>query len=129
MSLSPEPLFVYGTLRFAQVLRAVLGRVPEGGPGTAAGWRTAALDGRVYPALVPAPDATAEGLLLTGVTPEERERLDEFEGEAYELRPLPMTDGRYAWAYVWRGGEVLEQDWDAEAFAARDLPAYLARLA
>lgn len=129
MSLSPEPLFAYGTLRFPQVLQALLGRVPDHSTGTVAGWRTAALDGRVYPALVPAADATAHGLLLSGVTPEERERLDDFEGQAYELRPVPMTDGRYAWAYVWRDGEVLEEDWDAADFADQHLTAYAARLA
>lgn len=129
MSLSPEPLFVYGTLRFPQVLEALLGRVPESRPGAAAGWRTAALAGRVYPGLVQAADATAAGLLLTGVTPEERERLDEFEGPGYALRPVPTTDGGHAWAYVWRGGDVLEEDWDAEEFAAHHLAAYAARLA
>ncbi|HET6636159.1 MAG TPA: gamma-glutamylcyclotransferase family protein [Streptomyces sp.] len=129
MSLSPEPLFVYGTLRFPQVLQALLGRVPDSRAGTAAGWRTAALAGRVYPGLVPAADATAEGLLLTGVSPGERERLDEFEGAAYALRPLPMTDGGYAWAYVWQGDEVLDEDWDAEVFAAEHLAGYAARLA
>ena len=42
----PAALFAYGTLRFPDVLTALLGRVPEQAPAAVDGWRVAALDGR-----------------------------------------------------------------------------------
>ena len=44
-TLPPDPgaLFAYGTLRFPEVLRELLGRVPELTEGTVADWRVAAL--------------------------------------------------------------------------------------
>ncbi|WP_250292550.1 gamma-glutamylcyclotransferase, partial [Frankia sp. CiP1_Cm_nod1] len=48
----PSELFVYGTLCFPEVARALLGRLPCSRPAAAAGWRAAALPGRAYPGLV-----------------------------------------------------------------------------
>ena len=47
-TLPPDPgaLFAYGTLRFPEVLRELLGRVPELAEGTLADWRVAALTDR-----------------------------------------------------------------------------------
>ncbi|GAA2403644.1 hypothetical protein GCM10010420_33650 [Streptomyces glaucosporus] len=123
-----EPLFVYGTLRFPEVLRALLGRVPARTPAAVAGWRAAALRGRVYPGLVPA-DGTVTGLLLEDLTPAERHVLHTFEGDEYELRRLPLTDGRHCRAYVWSAGRVLPGDWNAEDFAECHLAAFAARCA
>ncbi|MCT2593592.1 gamma-glutamylcyclotransferase [Streptomyces sp. N2-109] len=122
-----ELLFVYGTLRFPEVLEALLGRVPEHSPAEAAGWRAAALQEHVFPGLVPAASTTVRGVLLLGLTAEDRRRLDAFEGDAYALRSITLADGRQARAYVWLG-EVLPEDWDADTFAHRDLAAYTARL-
>ncbi|HEX2313221.1 MAG TPA: gamma-glutamylcyclotransferase family protein [Thermomonospora sp.] len=118
-------LFVYGTLRFPEVLSILLGRVPELEPATAAGWRVKALPGAVYPGLVPDPDAVAEGLLMTGLSEDERRLLDAYEGEEYEPRLLRLDGGREGWAYVWRH-ETAPHDWDIARFARRDLAAYLA---
>ncbi|WP_445548822.1 gamma-glutamylcyclotransferase, partial [Frankia sp. CiP1_Cm_nod2] len=49
----PSELFVYGTLCFPEVARALLGRLPCSRPAAAAGWRAAALPGRAYPGPVP----------------------------------------------------------------------------
>ena len=70
-TLPPDPgaLFAYGTLRFPEVLRELLGRVPELTEGTVADWRVAALTDRTYPGLIRAPGATAAGVLITGLTP------------------------------------------------------------
>ncbi len=123
-----DPLFVYGTLRFPEVLRALLGRVPTRTPAAVAGWRAAALEGRPYPGLVPAEGKTT-GLLLEDLTPAERRVLDAFEGDEYDRRRLPLTDGRHCRAYVWRAGRVLPGNWSAEDFAERHLTAYAARCA
>ncbi|WP_344863349.1 gamma-glutamylcyclotransferase family protein [Planomonospora alba] len=123
-------LFVYGTLMFPEVLRALLGRVPDSAPAEVAGWRAARLPGRVYPVLVPAPEGTARGLLITGLTAAEWRVLDEYEGPMYELRPVELTDARRGWAYVSADPAAASaEDWDAGRFVAEHLDAYLGECA
>jgi gamma-glutamylcyclotransferase (GGCT)/AIG2-like uncharacterized protein YtfP len=124
----PDRLFAYGTLRHPDVLRGLLGRVPATAPAAAPGWRAAELRGRVYPGLVPDPAATAPGLLITGLTPEEWRVLDDFEDDHYDRRPLPLADGSTATAYVWTaGGDVLPGTWSFAAFERRHAAACTAR--
>jgi gamma-glutamylcyclotransferase (GGCT)/AIG2-like uncharacterized protein YtfP len=121
-------LFVYGTLQFPEVLRALLGRIPDSRPVTLDGWRAAALARRPYPGLVPA-NATVPGTLLTGLSAEELEVLDEYESGPYDLREFSLTDGRPAWSYVWTDPTcVLASDWSAEAFAAEHLSGFVMRV-
>ncbi|MGK5559209.1 gamma-glutamylcyclotransferase family protein [Actinomadura kijaniata] len=120
-------LFVYGTLRYPEVLRALLGRVPDLSPASAKGWRVRALPGVVYPGLVPDPASTAEGLLMTGLTDAERHLIDIYEGDLYDTVTLTLEDGRRAHAYTWRG-ETEAFDWDPRHFASHELAAYLAAL-
>ncbi|MGN6486291.1 MAG: gamma-glutamylcyclotransferase family protein [Devosia sp.] len=87
----PQPLFVYGTLRDPELLAAVLGRPLR--PGTlhaarAPGFKVVPYPQRVYPALVRVPGGTADGLLLTGLTPFERDLLDAWEGDEYRRGPI-----------------------------------------
>ncbi|MFC4062017.1 gamma-glutamylcyclotransferase family protein [Planomonospora corallina] len=125
-SAEERALFVYGTLMFPEVLRALLGRVPESAPAVAEGWRAARLPGQVYPVLVPAGEGTARGLLITGLTAAEWRVLDEYEGPMYELRPVELTDGRRGHAYVTVDpAAAAPDDWDAERFVAEHLDAYL----
>ncbi|HEY8546881.1 MAG TPA: gamma-glutamylcyclotransferase family protein [Acidimicrobiales bacterium] len=115
-------LFVYGTLLFPRVLAGVLGRVPDRAPASVTGWRAAALPGRPYPGLVPAPGRRARGQVLSGLTAGEWRRLDAFEGDAYDRRRLPLDGGGEAWAYVWLDeDDVSDDDWDPTRFAAEHL--------
>ncbi|MDT0307654.1 gamma-glutamylcyclotransferase family protein [Streptomyces sp. DSM 44917] len=123
-----DALFVYGTLQFPEVLQALLGRVPSRAPASADGWRAASLAGRVYPGLVPS-TLTARGLLLTDLTADEWRRLDDFEDDLYDLRQLPLNDGRHGWTYTWSGPDVLPATWQADEFAALHLTSYAARCA
>ncbi|QKV98017.1 gamma-glutamylcyclotransferase [Streptomyces sp. NA02950] len=122
----PNALFVYGTLQFDAVLTHLLGRLPRSSPAAAPGWRAAALEGRVYPGLVPAPDATAPGLLLTDLSLTEWKILDAFEDDEYKLCQIPLASGAHGWAYIWREGEVRPETWNADDFAARHLPEFTA---
>lgn len=125
----PAPdMFVYGTLRFAPIVSALLGRTPSMTPATVEGWRAAALSGRVYPGLVSAPNGRCRGMRLAGLHRSDRALFDLFEGDAYEPRTLGLTDGRSAVAYVWRDrADVTAEDWDPEQFATRHLGAYVER--
>lgn len=117
-------LFVYGTLRYPEVLRVLLGRVPLLSPAVVKGWRVRALPGVVYPGLVHDPSATAEGFLMSGLTGRERHVIDVYEGGLYETVALTLEDGRKADAYVWPG-PTEAFDWDPERFEADELAAYL----
>jgi hypothetical protein len=112
---------------FPEVLEALIDRVPDHTPAAVDGWRAAALDGRVYPALVPGTGRRAAGLLLTGVTDGEWTVLDAYEDDLYDLRRLPLTDGGHAWTYASPQGKgALSRDWSADGFARRNLPDYVA---
>lgn len=80
------PLFFYGTLRDPDILAAVLGRtIPADDLITAVAHSYVAVyvPGRVYPALVSRPGATARGLLLQHATAKDRAALDAYEGDEY----------------------------------------------
>ena len=92
----PTLLFVYGTLRDADLLAAVLGRPLRAGEALAAvapGFRATHYPDRIYPALIRAPGGAAEGLLLTGLSPFELDLLDQFEGEEYRRDIVPVMIG------------------------------------
>jgi gamma-glutamylcyclotransferase (GGCT)/AIG2-like uncharacterized protein YtfP len=126
----PAPLFVYGTLLFDEIARALLGRVPSRGRATVPGWRVAPLIGVGYPALVPALDAVARGELLTDLSWAERRVLDDYEGDQYRLALLTAASGRLVWSYV-RGPAArpaAEGTWRRDDFARHELAAFLGRL-
>jgi gamma-glutamylcyclotransferase (GGCT)/AIG2-like uncharacterized protein YtfP len=124
-----DPLFVYGTLMFPEVLEVLLARTPAMAPATLDGWRAAALADRVYPGLVAAPPGgTVAGRLLLDLDADEYEVLDAFEDELYERKVLVLVDGRPAMTYVWRDDAlVLPHDWDPAAFATDHLVEYVTR--
>jgi len=120
----PRALFAYGTLQFTEILRVLLGRLPEHQSGAAAGWRAAALTGRVYPGLVQA-CGTVTGSLITGLTIEDLRIIDEYESGPYELVRLTLDDGRDAWTYTWtEHAAVLSHDWSARDFADLHLASF-----
>jgi gamma-glutamylcyclotransferase (GGCT)/AIG2-like uncharacterized protein YtfP len=125
----PGALFAYGTLQFAEVLHALLRRVPEHAPGTITGWRVAALTGgRTYPGMIQAGQATASGMLISGLTPAEWQLIDTYEDDFYELRQLTLTDSRQGWTYAWAAhAEVAPHDWSPRDFAARHLADFAQR--
>lgn len=117
-------LFVYGSLQFPEVLRSLLGRVPQHEPDSAPGWRAAAVPGEVYPALVPG-EGTVPGLALADLGRRDWEITDAFEGSFYELRRITLTSGRSEWAYVCaQPGRVGPDDWDPHWFAQQHLIEY-----
>lgn len=130
LSPGPNVLFCYGTLQFDAVLKALLGRIPERTPAAAPGYRAAALADRVYPGLVvSAIGGSASGVVLTDLSNEEWRILDAFEDEKYDLREVTLSTGATGWAYIWPGGDVCSEDWDAAAFEDRHLSAYAERCA
>lgn len=125
--MAPDSLFVYGSLLFPDVLRVLIDRLPQSVPVVARGWRVVALPNVVYPGLVP--DAgEAHGRLPINLTAEEWRTIDAFEDDLYELRQLPLNDGRHGWAYVWPDqAREIPGNWDKDQFSADQLPGYIDR--
>ncbi len=124
----PAGLFAYGTLQFPGILSALLRRIPDHAAGTVTGWRVAALTARSYPGMVPAGQAAAAGILLTGLTLAEWRLIDIYEDDHYELRQLTLTDGRPCWTYAWvNHADVACHDWSAPGFAVRQLADFTRR--
>ena len=99
-------LFVYGTLRDPDLLAGVLARPLNAEAMLAAhapGFSAVHYPNRPYPALVRTPGGAAEGLVLTDLSPFERDLLDAFEGEEYRPTLIPVMIGEElheAFAYL-----------------------------
>jgi len=78
------PLFVYGTLMDPDILRLLIGRVPEMSDASMLGFRRYGLKGRAYPGTVREDGARVVGKLLVGLSDAEMEIMDEYEDEDYE---------------------------------------------
>ncbi|WP_433710105.1 gamma-glutamylcyclotransferase family protein [Nocardia sp. CA-084685] len=120
-----DRLFVYGTLQFPEVLIELIGRCPDSVAAELTGWRAAALPGRVYPGLVPAAGAVAQGVVLSGLDAGEWAVLDAFEDDEYELRQVGPGPVASTWTYVWTSA-VAQNDWCAQRFAAEHLDLFVA---
>ena len=157
--------FVYGTLMSEEVLQTLLGRLPEMDPRPAylpPGYSRHPVKGRVFPGVIrhPASRETTttttttttnnnvrtervEGILLSGISPEDWTILDWFEDTAYDRCSVPVSLLRDAGAvtpndeteeivdadvYLWTAGSEfldLESSWDFEEFRTEKLPWYL----
>ncbi|WP_330179461.1 gamma-glutamylcyclotransferase [Nocardia sp. NBC_01503] len=121
------PLFVYGTLRFPEILHELIGGTTHLLPAELPRRRVAVLPGKVYPGLVYADSGAAQGFLLTGLTRTQWCVLDEFEDDEYDLAPVLVHAGEraiYAWTYAWTA-DVDAADWSAADFAATHLTNYV----
>ena len=117
-------VFLYGTLRHVPLLRLVLGRDPgELQPARLRDHAVHVAQGHDFPLIIAKAGASAEGLLLDGLSPEERARLDFYElGFGYDLREVTVdTDSGpvqakvyFPQAGLWIPGAVWRlQDWVA----------------
>lgn len=87
------PYFFFGTLRHAPLLAAVLGHDRwVAVPARLAGWQAVHAGTEAYPVLVPDPAATAAGVLVDGLTEDDRARLDFYEGGyGYAAQSVTVT--------------------------------------
>lgn len=127
-------LFLYGTLRDADILAAVLGRtVPLQHllPATTPDCASVYFPGQVYPALVARPGGAAEGLLLVNATADDIAALDAFEGDEYRRGPVRVdtADGRVEAHVYWPAIAVPAEaaDWTLRRWTEDHKPAVLAR--
>jgi len=137
--------FVYGTLMFPEVLKALTGRVPHSEPAMIHNYRRFAIRNQVFPATVPSTSAdTVTGLILYDLQPKDLEILDAFEGEEYYKVPIKAillqqqsatappsikstTKEVETFVYIWQESLrhlLLPQEWDPDFFVQQHLESY-----
>ncbi len=130
--MKPCPLFAYGTLMCAEIMATVSGLKPVAAPATLAGYSRYRVRAESYPGIVSDPHGRVQGVLYSAVTAEAWRRLDRFEGEMYERRPVevrPAHDGIVlAHTYVVTDryrGQLERHDWDFDDFLEAGKAAFL----
>jgi gamma-glutamylcyclotransferase (GGCT)/AIG2-like uncharacterized protein YtfP len=125
------PLFAYGTLMFAPVIRVVIGRVPEFCPAAIHGYRRLEVLGQSFPGLVREDGAwEVKGILYSKISEPEWHRLILFEDDFYELEVVSVVSPEGdtpALAFVVppsRRSILSEKPWDVEFFREKDLPRF-----
>jgi gamma-glutamylcyclotransferase (GGCT)/AIG2-like uncharacterized protein YtfP len=89
---SGRPLFVYGSLMFPEIIRSVIGRVPEGRPAIIQGYRRLVVAGESFPGMIKVgeSDERVDGLVYVDITSEEWKRIIAFEDEFYGLKEVSV---------------------------------------
>jgi len=127
-------LFCYGSLEFAEVMRAVTGRAFAHERARLDGWERRRFRGRSFPGLRARAGASTSGTVWHGIDARSAARLDAFEGALYERRGLTVrTNGGLAVADVYvTSADHLDQlsnePWDPLRFARETLPTFLRSL-
>lgn len=111
-----EPLFIFGTLQHRPLLEAVLGH-SEGiilQASELPGYRVSSVTEGPFPMIVPAADCSAPGLLISGLTSKDYDRLDYYEAAfGYHLVDVQVSGGKTSKAYFPPAGKWTENgSWD-----------------
>ena len=118
-----EHCFAYGTLMCGDIMEEVTGHRHIAEPGVLKGFRRYAVRGELYPGIVPGEAFDVSGIVYRDVSPAAWRRLDEFEGELYERRQVPIA--LPAGVVLWAGTYVVKPefisrlepvDWQFEHF-------------
>jgi len=126
-------VFAYATLQFPEVLRHVLGRDLPGAAARLHGYRRARFVSGGFPGLLPDATATVDGTLYCSLRPADLARLDDFEGDLYVRRLVPVTaalETQLAFVYLVaaRHRRLFTGEWDADDFVVHELGAFLERI-
>jgi gamma-glutamylcyclotransferase (GGCT)/AIG2-like uncharacterized protein YtfP len=119
-----ERLFLYGTLQFPEMMRAVLGRTLPVLPAELPDFDRFQVRRRVFPAILPAPGSRVPGLIVDHVDAWTLERIDDYEGPPFyrhrtTVRLPEVDDHVEATVYLLRQRYhclLLDRDWDPEQF-------------
>jgi gamma-glutamylcyclotransferase (GGCT)/AIG2-like uncharacterized protein YtfP len=118
-----KSLFAYGTLMCEDIMADVSGCRLPGIAGTLKGHRRWSVQGEQYPAIAPDAESAVSGVVYRNVPGSAWDRLDRFEGEMYDRRPvdIELNDGSMlpAETYVIRPAfmnRLDPSDWDFDDF-------------
>ena len=124
-------LFTYGTLQYAEVIEAVLGRRPERRRGRAAGLVRYGVRHACYPGALSRPGCWLTGIVWRDLQAAEWWQLDRFEGSLYQRTSCIVHDGDGAYpaaVYVVpdsRAAALTGQPWDERYFREEAWEDYL----
>tara|TARA_R110002049_G_scaffold23545_7_gene83525 strand:+ start:11101 stop:12234 length:1134 start_codon:yes stop_codon:yes gene_type:complete len=133
-------LFCYGTLRHLPLLQIVLGRAPDdldARPAQLPGYAVSAVAEGPFPTIEARDGASAEGIVVAGLSARDIERLDFYEGAFdYDLAAVTLADGSQAQVYLPQPGRWTAQgpwvladwadDWgEISCHAAHEVMGYL----
>jgi gamma-glutamylcyclotransferase (GGCT)/AIG2-like uncharacterized protein YtfP len=133
------PVFVYGTLLFPEVRRALLGREPATARAELRGYARYAIRSpgfEPFPVIVAEADAWVQGLLLGDLNHDEVDCLDCFEnvaGGLYHKLVLSVSSesrqiqGVVAYAAGPRLVESIAEPWDPASFRRQGLSSFMRR--
>ncbi len=97
-------LFAYGTLMYRDIMKEVSGCLPRYIPALLHGFRRYRIKGANYPGIVEEAGSSVKGIVYIDVPKSAWIRLDEYEGNLYERRPLRIEtmegDTLVAFTYV-----------------------------
>ncbi len=129
-------VFTYGTLMLPEIMGMVTGREFAGTPAIARGCARYAIEGELYPGLVPEVGAETRGVVYLDVDEESVSLLDRFEGEWYMRTTIRLETGTGdlidADAYLLRDSErhrVSGTRWDIDVFRREGVEEFLRRYA
>lgn len=135
MDESISEIFVYGTLIFSPVMKAVTGKVHKGQAAKLHNFAAYKVVGDVYPGIWHLEGVSTDGILYQNISKEELEKLDRYEGEEYnrELLEVETEDGNMhrAWVYTYRPAYrhmLSEVPWNPEYFNESELDDYVANI-
>ncbi len=125
-------LFTYGSLMFPQVWTTVVRGDYKKEPARLHGHHRRSIKGETYPAAIAASAADyIDGQLYLNISPEDKKRLDQFEGDDYKKSEalVILADNKVVTAavYLYRHHEKLAaQDWDVQWFEREGIKLFLA---
>ncbi|MGD9948980.1 MAG: gamma-glutamylcyclotransferase family protein [Desulfobulbus sp.] len=116
-------LFTYGSLMCEDIMTDVAGARLRCTPATLNGYRRFLVKEEEYPGVVAERGGVVSGIVYHGIEPASWQRLDRFEGEMYERKPVTVlsADGRTAVVdcYLFRpefAHRLTATEWDFTAF-------------
>ncbi|ADW18277.1 AIG2 family protein [Desulfobulbus propionicus DSM 2032] len=116
-------LFTYGSLMCEEIMAEVAGSRLPSTPATLAGYRRFLVQDEQYPGVVVDPAGVVAGMVYHTISPDNWKRLDRFEGEMYDRRPVTVryADGCEAVVdcYLFRpefAHRLTATEWDFAAF-------------
>ena len=120
-------LFVYGSLMFPEVVKAVIGKQLLMKDAVLKGYKRYKVENGEYPAIVKDEDSSVTGKLIE-IDKNGLKVLDSFEGEEYKRETvLVEVDGKKqkAEAYIWKSNQKLSKTWSLEEFKEKHIKKFI----
>ena len=125
-------LFIYGTLLHEPIRKSLTSYDYPGEYGRLQGYAAKKVKGQSYPGLTAAPGACTRGMILFNVTPEDMQRLKDFEGAEYVLAQVKIlrsnNEAIDCQAFLFHPGllsRLSDEDWDFREFLNKDMEDFL----